>query len=47
MLELHGQVYYVFHTCRLIWAFIKKSNTSISNHNLHILNQMPTKGEKK
>jgi hypothetical protein len=45
MLGLHGQLYYVFHTCRPIWAFIKESNTSVSNHDLHILKQMPTKGE--
>jgi hypothetical protein len=44
-LELYGQIYYAFHTCRPIWAFIKKSNISVGNHNLHILNQMSIKGE--
>jgi len=44
-LGLHDQLYYAFHTCRRIWAFIKESNTFVSIHDLHILNQMRTKGK--
>jgi hypothetical protein len=44
-LEPYGHFCYASYTCRPIWVINMGSYTSVSNHDLHILNQKSLKGE--